>query len=73
MNNIANILTILRILFIPLIIYLFFSTSDYSRLFAALVFLFVSLTDYFDGYFARLMKQQTNFGEFLDPIADKML
>ncbi len=73
MSNIPNILTVLRILFIPLIIYLFYSTSDYSRLFAALVFLFASLTDYFDGYFARLMKQQTNFGEFLDPIADKML
>ena len=73
MNNIPNILTIIRIFFIPLIIYLFFFSGEYSRLLAALVFLFASITDYFDGYFARLMKQQTNFGEFLDPIADKML
>lgn len=73
MNNIPNILTILRIFFIPLIIYLFFSSGDYNRLLSALVFLFASITDYFDGYFARAMKQQTNFGEFLDPIADKML
>ena len=73
MNNIPNILTLLRIIFIPLIIYLFFFGGEYSRLLAALVFLFASVTDYFDGYFARLMKQQTNFGEFLDPIADKML
>ncbi len=73
MNNVPNFLTVIRILFIPIIIYLFFIDGEYSRLLAALVFLFASVTDYFDGYFARLMKQQTNFGEFLDPIADKML
>ena len=71
--NLPNILTIIRILFIPMIIYFFFSTYDHSRLLATLVFVAASLTDFFDGYFARKMKQQTSFGEFLDPIADKML
>ena len=71
--NVPNILTILRILFIPMIIYFFFSDTEYGRLFATLIFVVASITDYLDGFFARTMKQQTNFGEFLDPIADKML
>jgi CDP-diacylglycerol--glycerol-3-phosphate 3-phosphatidyltransferase len=40
---------------------------------AALLFLIATITDYLDGFFARYMKQHTSFGEFLDPIADKML
>ena len=43
------------------------------RKLAALFFLIASITDYLDGFIARKLGQQTNFGEFLDPIADKLL
>ena len=71
--NVANLLTILRVLFIPLIIFIFFLDSDFMRKLAALFFLIASITDYLDGFVARKLGQQTNFGEFLDPIADKLL
>ena len=71
--NVANLLTILRVLFIPLIIFIFFLDSDFMRKLAALFFLIASITDYLDGFAARKLGQQTNFGEFLDPIADKLL
>ena len=71
--NIANLLTIMRVLFIPLIIFIFFLNSDSMRKLAALFFLIASITDYLDGLIARKFGQQTNFGEFLDPIADKLL
>ena len=71
--NVANLLTILRVLFIPLIIFIFFLDSDFMRKLAALFFLIASITDYLDGLVARKLGQQTNFGEFLDPVADKLL
>jgi|TARA_B100001996_G_scaffold95858_1_gene71813 CDP-diacylglycerol--glycerol-3-phosphate 3-phosphatidyltransferase len=71
--NIPNCLTVFRILLIPIIIFLFFSSYEFNRTIAALLFLLATITDYLDGFFARYMKQHTNFGEFLDPIADKML
>ena len=71
--NLANILTLLRIIFIPIIILLFFSSTDTMRKVAALLFLIASITDYLDGLIARKFEQQTNFGEFLDPVADKLL
>jgi len=71
--NIPNCLTVFRILLIPIIIFLFFSSYDLNRIIAALLFLLATITDYLDGFFARYMKQHTSFGEFLDPIADKML
>ena len=71
--NIPNCLTLLRILLIPLIVYLFLSGITYNRVLVSLLFLLASITDYLDGFFARYMKQHTDFGAFLDPIADKML
>jgi len=71
--NIPNCLTVFRILLIPIIIFLFFSSYEFNRTIAALLFLLATITDYLDGFFARYMKQHTNFGEFLDPIADKLL
>ena len=71
--NLPNALTILRIALIPIIVLLFTSGDDYSRFLAFILFLIASITDYLDGLLARYMKQQTNFGEFLDPIADKLL
>jgi len=71
--NLPNSLTLLRIILIPLIIFLFISGDDSNRFLVFILFLIASITDYLDGFFARYMKQQTNFGEFLDPIADKLL
>ena len=71
--NIPNSLTILRIILIPIMIFLVLSESSSNRIIAALLFLLAAITDYLDGLIARQMKQHTNFGEFLDPIADKLL
>ena len=71
--NLPNSLTILRIILIPVIIFLFISNDDSNRFLAFVLFLIASITDYLDGFLAIYMKQQTSFGEFLDPIADKLL
>ena len=71
--NIPNSLTLFRILVIPIMIYLFLSGDTANRMFASLIFLIAIITDYLDGVVARSMNQQTKFGEFLDPVADKLL
>ena len=71
--NIANSLTLIRILLIPLIVFLFLLNEENYRLLIFSLFLLATITDYLDGFFARYMKQMTSFGEFLDPVADKLL
>ena len=73
MKNLPNILTIFRILIIPILIYSFYIPGLFANLIVASLFLLASITDYFDGYFARSFKAQSNFGRCLDPIADKLL
>ena len=73
MKHIPNILTVLRILITPLFIFFIFSDIKYSKIFALLIFSLASLTDYFDGFFARKFNVVSEFGKFLDPIADKLL
>lgn len=70
----ANIITISRILFVPIFLYFLVNINlpNYDLISAAL-FLFIALTDFLDGYVARKYKQVTNFGKFLDPLADKIL
>ncbi|MFQ5543779.1 MAG: CDP-diacylglycerol--glycerol-3-phosphate 3-phosphatidyltransferase [Nitrospiria bacterium] len=67
--NLPNILTLFRIVLIPFFIVSFYQSS----LVAASIFLIASLTDVLDGYLARLRSEVTQFGKFLDPIADKLL
>jgi len=68
--NIPNLLTLLRILLVPLIV-IFLMDGEYLR---ALITFFVSgITDALDGFLARLLHQRTTLGAYLDPIADKAL
>ena len=72
--NLPNILTSLRILLIPILVAAFYLVPYESRyLLAAFIFTVASLTDWLDGYLARKLGQQTPFGAFLDPVADKLI
>ena len=71
--NISNILTLLRIGVIPIIVICIYMKEPFFGWIAFFLFCLASITDYFDGYIARLRNEITNFGTFLDPIADKLL
>ncbi|MBB3446459.1 CDP-diacylglycerol--glycerol-3-phosphate 3-phosphatidyltransferase [Sinorhizobium sp. B11] len=76
--NIPNLLTYGRILAVPLIVVCFFiegrlSSSDTARWVALWIFVIASITDFLDGYLARIWNQTSNIGRMLDPIADKLL
>jgi len=71
--NIANFLTIARIIVIPIIVVCIYLKSPFYGWIAFTLFCVASITDYFDGYIARIRNEITNFGTFLDPIADKLL
>lgn len=72
-KELPNMLTIFRIILIPVLIISFFVPWKITNLIVAFWFLLASITDYFDGYFARLFKVQSDFGKCFDPIADKLL
>ena len=72
--SLPNLLTSLRILLIPVLVLCFYLFPlEVRYLASALIFSIASLTDWADGYLARRMGQMTPFGEFLDPVADKLL
>ena len=71
--NISNLLTIFRILIIPIILIMILINDPLSGWIAFFLFCIAGITDFVDGYLARIRKEQTNFGTFLDPIADKLL
>ena len=71
--NLPNALTVFRVILTPFFIYLLFSSSMYSNLYALIIFILASVTDAFDGYYARKYNIETEFGNFLDPLADKIL
>lgn len=70
--NVPNVLTLLRILLVPVLVVALLDQSSSSWLPAA-VFAIASLTDAIDGYIARARKQITTFGKLMDPVADKLL
>ncbi len=72
-NNIPNYLTYFRIAVIPALALAFYLKAPLSHQLSALLFLLASITDWLDGYVARLLNAQSNIGRFLDPIADKLL
>ena len=71
--NIPNAISFLRIILIPVFLYLIFLTEVEKRIWALVVFIIASLTDILDGWSARKFGQETSFGKFLDPLADKIL
>ncbi len=73
MYNLPNLLTISRIVVIPVIFLSIYITTEVWSIFAAILFIIASITDYFDGYLARARNQTSAFGRLLDPIADKLL
>jgi CDP-diacylglycerol--glycerol-3-phosphate 3-phosphatidyltransferase len=71
--NIPNLLTLARIIFIPLLVVLFYLPFAWSMPLAAALFALAAITDWLDGYLARRWDQATPFGAFLDPVADKLM
>lgn len=71
--SLPNLLSLSRIVVIPLLIGAFYLEGDFANWVACALFTAASLTDFFDGYLARARRQQSNLGRFLDPIADKLL
>ncbi|MDO7925707.1 MULTISPECIES: CDP-diacylglycerol--glycerol-3-phosphate 3-phosphatidyltransferase [Pseudomonas syringae group] len=71
--NIPNLITVLRVLLIPIFILLFYLPYHWSYMAASSVFAFAAATDWLDGYLARRLEQSTPFGAFLDPVADKLM
>ncbi|MBU3098867.1 MULTISPECIES: CDP-diacylglycerol--glycerol-3-phosphate 3-phosphatidyltransferase [Clostridium] len=72
--NLANRLTMIRIFLVPIFL-LFIAAKGipYGSVLATIIFIVASLTDKLDGYIARSRNQITNFGKFMDPLADKLL
>ena len=71
--NLPVLLTWLRIAFIPLLVFLFYLDRPWAPLGAATLFGIAGITDWADGYLARLWQQESRFGAFLDPVADKLI
>jgi CDP-diacylglycerol--glycerol-3-phosphate 3-phosphatidyltransferase len=71
--NLANKITMIRILMIPLFVFFLLVPFPYSRFVAAFAFILAASTDSLDGYIARKRNEITNFGKFIDPLADKLL
>ena len=72
--NLANKLTILRMLLIPFfLIFMAIKDMPYGKIIAIAIFILASITDKLDGYIARSRNQVTRFGKFMDPLADKLL
>ena len=71
--KIPNILTIGRIIIVPIFIFTFFLPGLFGDLIPFFLFVLASFTDYLDGLLARLFKEESKLGELLDPIADKIL
>jgi len=76
--NLPIALTWLRVVAIPLLVTIFYLPASWLSMpeknaLATSLFIFAALTDWLDGYLARRMKQESAFGQFLDPVADKLI
>lgn len=71
--KIPNILTLLRVVLIPVFVVIYYLPYQWSPLASAGVFTLAAITDWFDGYLARKLDQTSPFGAFMDPVADKLM
>ncbi len=71
--NLPNVLTVLRIMLVPVLVVALLGNSQDGDVLAAIVFALASLTDFVDGYLARSRDSVTTFGKLMDPLADKLL
>lgn len=71
--NLANKLTLSRVVMIPIFVYFLMRGSETDVLTAGGIFIIASITDFLDGYIARSRNLVTKFGKFMDPLADKLL
>ena len=71
--NIPNLLTVLRIVLIPVLVVCFYLPVSWAPELCAGIFGLASITDWLDGYLARRLGQSSPFGAFLDPVADKLM
>ncbi|UXR63618.1 CDP-diacylglycerol--glycerol-3-phosphate 3-phosphatidyltransferase [Bdellovibrio bacteriovorus] len=72
-KNLATRITLSRVFFVPVIVALMWPNTMPWNIAAACCFILASITDYYDGYYARKYNAVSNFGKFMDPIADKIL
>jgi CDP-diacylglycerol---glycerol-3-phosphate 3-phosphatidyltransferase len=71
--NLPNVLTVLRIMLVPVLVAALLGNTPAGDVLAAIVFALASLTDFVDGYLARTRDSVTTFGKLMDPLADKLL
>ncbi|QNP40928.1 CDP-diacylglycerol--glycerol-3-phosphate 3-phosphatidyltransferase [Lysobacter solisilvae (ex Woo and Kim 2020)] len=71
--TVPTLLTLLRILLIPVLVLVFYLPFKWTNFAAAFVFILASVTDWLDGWIARAYNQSSAFGAFLDPVADKLM
>lgn len=67
-----NIITIFRLFLIPILLFLIFSTAPKHKVYALGIFILAALTDWLDGYVARVTNQITDFGRVADPLVDRI-
>ena len=73
MLSVPNLLTLSRILAVPLLVFLLWKPAPWDYAITFVLYCIVGITDYFDGYLARAQGQISKLGQFLDPIADKIM
>lgn len=73
MLNLPNLLSLLRVLLIPVLVILYFMPNPSATIWATVIFVLAGFTDWLDGYLARRMNLTSPFGAFIDPVADKLI
>ena len=73
MLSLPNLLTLSRIFAVPILVFLLWKPAPYDYLITFVLYCIVGVTDYFDGYLARAQGSISRLGQFLDPIADKIM
>ena len=71
--NIPNIITLIRLLIIPVMVMFYYIPANKSNEIVTALFVLAGITDWLDGYLARKLDQASPFGAFLDPVADKLI